>query len=620
MTDPNNPDKVFVVGVSGQGFGGIGVSVDGGNTWAAPAGTYLGAKQFWEVWVIDSNNIVAVGDNGRCVISNDGGLTFNLTASWPTPTGGNLGGGAYCVHFTTPLIGVVGFYQSSLETYAFRTNDGGVTWSAVNGGNDLNGVISVLAPVAIYMSNDQQEIVICCQNAILKSLDGGNTFTMVHDFLYREGLHMTWLPKYDATTMWATGQGDERLISTDGGNTWTVQNPTTLPPVALPRIFAAHYHSFTNGFYSRESNMMVTANAGLTGAVTDTMPGDDIIAAVWSQANPCYRLDACNGFAFLITDTDLSAYVGQTVQLQGGGCWTVSVAQNCTGVIPVTLVQAFADCQECLGTCYELIDCAGTLPNIITNTDLAAQVGSVIQIDGYDGVCWNVTQALTCQAPVAVNMTQSFQDCQTCLPHCFWLANCANNQETISVADDLSAYVGMVVQIEGDERCWYVRESTDPVICDCPIMLPGPIVRAFADCTQCPPPYVPEPTKPFVEPGFETRVCNTQDYLNAKCEFGDAMYNDVIRKRYGVRICCEEDVDKAWIKNEQADLAEMFDPTVCIPVIPSTDCCPPCNVTSSLSVFNPIQCPPPQNVTSQLIIPLPSCPPPENVTSQLFIG
>lgn len=614
MTDPNNPNKVFAVGEVQNGYG-IFVSVNGGNSWVGPGGDHTSAKVYYEVWVIDSNTIVAVGDLGRVVKSTDGGLTFNHV-SYPL---GIPNGTAYSVHFVSPLEGIVGIDNGG--TYVYRTVDGGLTWSALNGGVDLNTIVSTLRPVAVYMSTDLQTIIVCGQSAILRSTDGGNTFTMVYDFLYREGLHMTWMPKANATVFWATTQGDGRIQSTDGGATWTVQNPTLMPGLQTPRIFAAHYHTFNNGFYSGEGNMRITADSGLTGVITDTIPADVIITAVWTTSVPCYQLTDCqNQLPAIVTNTDLSQYIGQVVQIPGSNtCWTVSIALDCPdSAIPVVISQVFADCVSCLGTCYNLTNCANQGEVLVTDTDLSQYLDQVIHIEG-STECWFVSESLSCDGASPVVVTESFATCDECLPHCYILSNCQNNQETISVADDLSAYVGMVIQIPDDDRCWVVTESTDPVLCDCPIMLSGPVVRAFANCSQCPPPYVPEPTKPFVQPGFETRVCNTQDYIDAKCNFGEAMYKDVVRKRYGVKICCEDDMDAAWIKNQQADLAEMFDPTVCIPVVPATDCCPPCNVTSSLLVFNSTSCPAPSNVISDLILPEPVCPEPTNVISSLDV-
>ena len=86
-TDPNDGDKVFVVGEGNlqNNIFGIYVSTNGGTSWYVPGGNYQtnadpqGSLRWYEVYVLDSLNIFVAGENGYIAISNDGGLTFNLS-------------------------------------------------------------------------------------------------------------------------------------------------------------------------------------------------------------------------------------------------------------------------------------------------------------------------------------------------------------------------------------------------------------------------------------------------------------------------------------------------------------------------------------------------------------
>ena len=148
MTDPNDPDKVFVVGETHYSPTvspnppnpasslGIWVSSDGGTTWNIPTGTYLDNLDVnrWEVWCIDSNNIVVSGDQGINCYSTDGGVTFTLMITVPqapiifVPPSPSIPQNSYSIHFLTALgVGVVGG-----ENNIFKTTNGG------NGANDDN--------------------------------------------------------------------------------------------------------------------------------------------------------------------------------------------------------------------------------------------------------------------------------------------------------------------------------------------------------------------------------------------------------------------------------------------------------------------------------------------------
>lgn len=97
----------------------------------------------------------------------------------------------------------------------------------------------------------------------------------------------------------------------------------------------------------------------------------------------CYYLAECGGRPNVIhVNNDLSAYVGQVIQISGK-CFTVSVAPTCVGAITLNnpVITAFVDCCSCNPpTVYELIDCTLQNPAIFTTTDLSAYVDQVIKV------------------------------------------------------------------------------------------------------------------------------------------------------------------------------------------------------------------------------------------------
>ncbi len=66
----------------------------------------------------------------------------------------------------------------------------------------------------------------------------------------------------------------------------------------------------------------------------------------------CYRLVNCvDPTEVVITNTNLAAYIGQVIYIDGcpGKCWIVTLSDTCVGAVPVVFLEAFVDCDTCLG-------------------------------------------------------------------------------------------------------------------------------------------------------------------------------------------------------------------------------------------------------------------------------
>jgi hypothetical protein len=64
------------------------------------------------------------------------------------------------------------------------------------------------------------------------------------------------------------------------------------------------------------------------------------------------------------------------------------------------------------------------------------------------------------------------------------------------------------------------------------------------------PPTPPTPPDPFIKPRFEPN-CDPEKVVRINCDFGDTVYKDMVSKRYGIDMCCKEDLEKMWIKYEK---------------------------------------------------------------------
>ena len=422
------------------------------------------------------------------------------------------------------------------------------------------------------------------------------------------------------------------------------------------------------------------------GYVLSTCDGITCTQVLQTPVLPCcYALEDCDSGATYVVSTDLSSYIGLTVNLNEiPGCLlVVDVSETCEGSLTVTVIDSFADCTSCAVVpppCYTLTDdCeGGTGLSFTVTNDLSASVGSIIKVCPSDlpipnptppnpgtplvpfvpddalfqynlinccdpsevlivtntlypyigqtisvpvlgNKCWTVTEILlvgTSMGFIDLTGAYAYTDCGPCMgifpcdvpylpellecrcltisnsafcdaaitlttlgpisetceecapppPICYELSDCNDIVAPFIVCDDLSAHLGLVIKIEGcGDTCWFVREAAS---CDNSICLNGAITE-FADCETClPPPPVPTPFALHarrIKPGyFSTNSCLTTEYIErVNCTFALEVYNQMIINRYGVTVCCDNDLDQWAIKKQVLDFELLTDPDLC---------------------------------------------------------
>lgn len=417
MTNPDNEDHVVIVG-GAPGY--VRVSTNAGATWNTPGGNWatIADRPLIEVWWQDANTIYAVGQDGATIKSTDGGATFNVLPNLPTPSGSYEAGSARAVHAFSANDVLVAF-----DNYLFRSTDGGTTWNPVFSGNPL--AISIGFITGIYMNSNGTTYTVVSPSLALHSVNSGNTWTTAISIPNRRGVHLTAL---NDDELWISGDNQFRAMSTDAGLNFGVISSDVPFPDSSGR--AMHMYDSNNGFFSTDNTLYVTADGGSTGAVSDSVPENDI-NAVWTRGgNPptpsCYQLDNCDAGAepqTIFTQVDLSSYVGGVVTLADpySGCYTVQDLGpiGCPGSVDVTVTQQFDDCDSCLyPERYELVSCSGDLPDIIdvipdVGIDLASEVGNVIKFNGGpDCYIVRVQEAgVTGPVTVVLSIDESRSDC-----------------------------------------------------------------------------------------------------------------------------------------------------------------------------------------------------------------
>lgn len=332
----------------------------------------------------------------------------------------------------------------------------------------------------------------------------------------------------------------------------------------------------------------------------------------------CFRLTNCLTGQVIITSTDLSANVGNVVNIQGqSGCWQVTTAANCDSAVSVVVTASYLSCQSCL-PCYLLTDCTNSSITFTTTVNLSSYIGQVVEINGYPGRCWTVSAASNCPNPVDIQIVGAFSSCQNCLCRRYLLTDCDGVDGPVLTNTDLSQYVGKIIKIKGCSTCWIVSCSTKTAGAE-----PVVFVESFDTCELCNPPEgAPDPEllrQRAVRPGYSTPGCDPDYTDRVNCEFAEAIYSVVKKRRYGISSCCEEDVQKWTIKKQLLDLRAIYDPTLCVTCPPVT-CCTPCPAPTPPVPPTPISCPAPSNVTADIEIITP-CPAPETpITAQIVFN
>jgi hypothetical protein len=351
------------------------------------------------------------------------------------------------------------------------------------------------------------------------------------------------------------------------------------------------------GQYAILGQVVQIANYDNCWEVTSVVDCDCAINVVVLQAyddcascnpDPNYILTNCDDLTTIIyTSNDLSAYVGQVVELDPDcpGCWIVDIYPNpIPSDVSVTVSQAFDDCEACKRTYYLLEDCTNTEANIVTFTDLSDYVGQIITLEWCPTTCWQVSVSLTSTgAGLLGNIQDEFDLCIDCLTSFPCICSRIKNHDSVAHNYDYLDCNGVVQTIslvsgERSERIcmahWLSSYPTD-------------YVEYFGNCTngECPPQIYP---KRSVRPGYATPICSTEKYEKITCKSAEVLYKSVLELRYGISNCCPEEDNKWLIKKELIDLEALRDPEYICEI--NTCDCPPstcgCSCGTTLRTCN----------------------------------
>ena len=282
-------------------------------------------------------------------------------------------------------------------------------------------------------------------------------------------------------------------------------------------------------------------------------------------------INCCDPLDILIVSNTLEAYIDQiiTLPILGNNCWTVikfTTVGTSMGLLDLTGGYVYDNC----GPCMDVFPC-----------------GTIVIPELLDCVCFTISEATSCDGAIElVTVGPITATCLTCLPPpptCYLLTDCQDVVDPFIVCgNDLDIYLDLVIKIEGcGDTCWLVTLSDT---CDNSICLNG-LITEFEDCLDClPVPPIPDPLvlhSRRIKPGyFSTNSCLTTEYIErVNCTFALEVYNQMIIKRYGVTVCCDNDLDQWAIKKQGLDFELLTDPALCKSTI--CTCKKPCLVSAT---------------------------------------
>jgi photosystem II stability/assembly factor-like uncharacterized protein len=464
-------------------------TIDGGNSWfdlntgstyLSPAVPSLRNAQVNSVLTLDLSSLPS-------------GTGYPASAvGVPTSTSGNGTGCTLSFGATAGVIQNVGITAGGQD---YQIGD---TLTILDGNNDC--VVTIIAinagaptgvPDGIWISNDQQRIVVGTNYTQQLSIDGGNTFVPVAPEVTRSGLHLTWYPSHDPAPSHFRHTGGPQfhvVHSTDIGTSWTLERSGE-----GIQMQGAHFYSPQNGYYLVLNQIWSTSNGGVTGdAATYTDPQNLQLESVWTEeplpvsTEPCYRFTPCDPQVTptIWTGGVLTQFNGQVVDADfptAGGpsniiCGVFSEipdANSCHDQQVTIETDAFAGqihYTDCDGV-DQIIDYPATITNALVfnfcsldGTPIVT-TGTVVELDPCGGADLCADANAFSPNNTVLN---TYADCDTCLGPapsfpCYNLISCTPETcpDILYATDvELAPFVGQYIEINGDSNCRYLVQTT----------------------------------------------------------------------------------------------------------------------------------------------------------------
>ena len=280
-----------------------------------------------DVYFMDNQNGLVVGDNGLILVTTDGGTTWGRIDTTMRPPGAGqrpggrpgAGGGPpgfggrgpaalYHIYFVDQNVGYIIGGRATI----MKTEDGGKTWSRKPAMSDTPGRDGNPRPLranlmGIQMISETTGFIAGSENTILKTTDGGETWVGSSERARvgetRNNLEGLWF--VSPTTGWVIGSFGTLMHTADGGETWEKRDPGF-----DNNLFGIHFLDENTGWICGQEGLILhTADGGATWNQQKTKSYDDLHDIIFVDAMIGW---AVGGFNSVLHTTD------------GGATWTIS--------------------------------------------------------------------------------------------------------------------------------------------------------------------------------------------------------------------------------------------------------------------------------------------------------
>ncbi len=279
-----------------------------------------------DVYFMDSQNGLVVGDGGLMLVTSDGGKTWEKKEIDMRPPGagqrqggppgggppGGFGGGGsaplYNIYFVDENVGYITGGRGTI----LKTEDSGETWvrkmarsDTPGRGGRRGGMRANL--MGIQMISETIGFIAGSENTILKTTDGGETWVGSSERARvgetRNNLENIWF--VSPTTGWVIGSFGTLLHTADGGETWEKRDAGF-----DNNLFGIHFVDENTGWICGQEGLILHTNdGGSTWNQQKTESFDDLHDIIFVDAMVGW---AVGGFNSVLHTTD------------GGNTWTIS--------------------------------------------------------------------------------------------------------------------------------------------------------------------------------------------------------------------------------------------------------------------------------------------------------
>ena len=286
-----------------------------------------------DVYFMDNQNGLVVGDNGLILVTTDGGTTWGRIDTTMRPPGagqraggrpgaggpnaggppaGMFGGGGpaplYHIYFINESLGYIIGGRATI----LKTEDGGKTWDRKRAVSDTPGRDGRPGRLranlmGIQMISETTGFIAGSENTILKTTDGGETWVGSSERARvgetRNNLEGIWF--VSPTTGWVIGSFGTLMRTTDGGETWEKLNPGF-----DNNLFGIYFLDENTGWICGQEGLILhTTDGGVTWNQQKTESYDDLHDITFVDTMTGW---AVGGFNSVLHTTD------------GGKTWTIS--------------------------------------------------------------------------------------------------------------------------------------------------------------------------------------------------------------------------------------------------------------------------------------------------------